>query len=236
MKARILRPRFGISRKLQLLCWSLTGLGSYLPSYAQEGEDILLLRLMEGKEKGFYLDIGAHHPRRFSNTYLFYQMGWSGINIDATPGSMTSFSKLRPRDVNLEVAVACESGVRTFYVFDEPALNTFDTNLAHQRSNLKYNLIGTHQISVRRLNDILTESIPVGCNIDFMSIDVEGYDLEVLQSNDWHRFRPNLVLAESLEQDLDSLTRSDIYRFMVEQHYQLCAKTLNTLFFQSVVS
>lgn len=75
-------------------------------SYSQEGEDLILKRFFSNKEKGFYIDIGAHHPKRFSNTYLFYSKGWNGINIDAMPGSMRLFNQIRKRDLNLEVPIA----------------------------------------------------------------------------------------------------------------------------------
>ena len=74
-------------------------------SYSQEGEDRILQRLFENQTPGFYVDIGAHHPRRFSNTYIFYKQGWRGINVDATPGSMFLFRVFRKRDINLEIAV-----------------------------------------------------------------------------------------------------------------------------------
>ena len=71
-------------------------------SYSQEGEDMLLDRFLEDRSVGFYVDVGAHHPKRFSNTYRLYCRGWRGLNIDANPGSMTLFQKLRPRDINVE--------------------------------------------------------------------------------------------------------------------------------------
>jgi hypothetical protein len=74
-------------------------------SYAQEGEDMVLRRIFEDQPLGFYVDVGAHHPVRFSTTYFFYRRGCRGINIDATPGSMDAFRRLRPRDINLEVAI-----------------------------------------------------------------------------------------------------------------------------------
>lgn len=79
-------------------------------SYAQEGEDLLLRRIFEHKHNGFYVDIGAHHPFRFSNTYLLYKRGWRGINVDAMPGSIKLFAKFRPRDVNLECGVGLGGG------------------------------------------------------------------------------------------------------------------------------
>src|SRR6187431_556967 len=108
-------------------------LGGYsLKSYSQEGEDLILNRILEKKTCGFYVDVGAHHPKRFSNTYLFYQKGWRGINIDAMPGSMAEFRNFRPRDINIEAAVGAAKEI-PFYVFDEKALNTFDSNLAEER-------------------------------------------------------------------------------------------------------
>lgn len=77
----------------------------HIKSYSQEGEDMILHRIFERQCKGFYVDIGAHHPFRFSNTYLFYKRGWSGINIDAMPGSMNIFNKFRNRDINLEYGI-----------------------------------------------------------------------------------------------------------------------------------
>lgn len=73
--------------------------------YSQEGEDMVLRKIFKNQKKGFYVDIGAHHPKRFSNTHLLYKKGWKGINIDVTPGSIKLFNQLRPRDTNLELGV-----------------------------------------------------------------------------------------------------------------------------------
>ena len=77
-----------------------------LKSYSQEGEDMILMRLFENQKMGFYVDVGAHHPKRFSNTYFFYKLGWKGINVDAMPGSMTAFNRIRARDINIEKPVS----------------------------------------------------------------------------------------------------------------------------------
>lgn len=91
-------------------------------SYSQEGEDLILAALFDlefSQMGGFYVDVGAHHPKRFSNTFLFYLNGWSGINIDAAPGSMLAFQRERPRDVNIEAAVGEAETALTFYEFNE---------------------------------------------------------------------------------------------------------------------
>lgn len=100
-----------------------------LNAWSWEGEDILARKVMIdrfGITKGFYVDVGAHHPFNLSNTALLHSEGWHGINIDATPGSMQEFRKHRPEDINLEIAIAPEHGDREFIQFrDNPGLNGF---------------------------------------------------------------------------------------------------------------
>lgn len=202
-------------------------------SYAQEGEDMILRRIFETRPTGFFIDIGAHHPRRFSNTYYLYKLGWSGINIDATPASMRLFQHLRPRDINLEIAIASEPEVLTFYVFDEPALNTFDRALAEDHcANSPFRLLDTVTIQTCRLSTVLDEFLPPDTKIDFISIDVEGFDLEVLKSNDWQRFRPAYLLTECLNMDITAIESNTTAAFLKTQNYALFAKTVNTVFFR----
>lgn len=201
-------------------------------SYAQEGEDMILRRLLEGRDKGFYVDVGAHHPRRFSNTYFFYKRGWSGINIDACPGSMKLFSLLRSRDINLECAIADEKKVLDYYRFNEPAVNGF----YHQcPDRLKaYKLIEKVPIEALPLKEVLAKYIHKNSKIDFLSIDVEGLDEQVLRSNDWECYKPEIVLLESVDTNITDFLTSSTYDFMCKQGYVYCAKTMNTHFFRKV--
>ena len=79
-------------------------------SYSQEGEDLIMEHFLFCKPTGFYVDVGAHHPKKYSNTYRLYRRGWRGINIDANPGSMVEFRRVRPRDINVEAGVGAVSG------------------------------------------------------------------------------------------------------------------------------
>ena len=206
-------------------------------SYAQEGEDLILTRLLEGKRAGFYVDVGAHHPVRFSNTYYFYKKGWQGINIDAMPNSMTPFNKLRPRDINLEVGIGKEATSSTFFIFNEPALNTFSETEAQAKDGLDdYYIIDNKEVRIQPIREILDKHLLEGQVIDFLSIDAEGKDLEVLQSNNWDKYRPTFVLVEDLQRmEVEKMiTSSLLYRFMRDVRYRLVAKTYNTLFFQKV--
>ena len=205
-------------------------------SFSQEGEDLLLKRIFEHKKNGFYIDVGAHHPFRFSNTYLFYKKGWKGINLDAMPNSMKIFEKHRPRDINLEIPVGKDGEKLVYYIFNEPALNTFDKNRIEAIvSKSVYTLIREMEIQIRSLKSILDEYLPKGQNIDFMSIDVEGLDFEVLKSNDWKKYRPEILLVESLGGGggIDDFIKSGIYLFLQDQDYQLFAKTFNTFFLKN---
>ena len=199
--------------------------------YGQDGEDLILDRLLDRQLNGFYVDVGAHHPVRFSNTYLFYQRGWQGINIDAMPGSMRAFNRLRPKDINIEAGVAGQAGQLTYYQFNEPALNTFDPDEAERKNKSPYHMIHSIHVQVERLDQILEKHLPLGQEIDFMTVDVEGKDHEVLKSNDWHRFRPRFVLAETLRTDLLSLRDCPVAELLIDVGYRPVAKAYNTSFF-----
>ena len=200
--------------------------------YSQEGEDMILRRIFEGQENGFYIDVGAHHPRRFSNTYYFYKQGWRGINIEPNPDALKAFNVDRPRDINLQLGVSDTTSILKYYSFDEPALNTFDESVVKSRlADTPYKVIKTNDVGVERLDKILKEHLSVEQPIDFLSVDVEGFDLAVLRSNNWHLFRPKCVLAAALNMTLDEAMKGDLVLFMLAQDYVLFARTYNTLIF-----
>lgn len=196
--------------------------------FSQEGEDMILARIFHGAPFGFYVDIGAHHPQRFSNTYYFYLQGWSGINIDAMPGCMKAFDLERPRDINLELAIGNEEVERDYFIFNEAAFNSFDEELSHSRVSDVFYITNQVKVVTKKLSTVLDDNLPINQRIDFMSVDVEGLDLEVLKSNDWQRFRPEYVLFESYQKSMESIYDEEIYRFLVNQDYELFAKTVYT--------
>lgn len=202
-------------------------------SWSQEGEDMVLRRIFEKQTTGFYVDVGAHHPKRFSNTYFFYRRGWTGINIDAMPGSMRSFQKSRPKDINIEIGISKERGELDYYVFNEPALNSFSSDLSAERekANNAYSLKQVIKVEVLPLSEILAQHLGER-NIDFLSVDVEGVDLAVLQSNDWSKYRPKFVLAEVLNSSLHDIEADPAAQFMKKNGYVLYAKQVNTIFFK----
>jgi FkbM family methyltransferase len=203
-------------------------------SYAQHGEDIILMSHLENISNGFFVDVGAHHPFRFSNTYLFYRRGWRGINIDPKPGTKKFFDTLRPGDINLETGIAEKEGLLTYYMFDEPALNSFSKELSDERDQqTSYKIIGTKEIPVQRLDKVLHDYLPAGKTIDFLTVDVEGLDVEVLCSNDWEKFRPTLIVAEDMDLNLNNLRNSPVCDLLLSKDYDLVGKTLTSLIFKS---
>lgn len=232
--------------------WSGSGIREYIPSvipryvgralekfdpfvrlsYSQDGEDMILRRMFEGLKSGFYVDVGAHHPFRFSNTCYFHRLGWRGINIDPNPDGIAAFRKARPLDTNICVGVSDVAGHLRYHAFNEPALNTFDADLAAERARIAdYRLVETRDIPVRRLDELLSEHLPKDQTIDFLSIDVEGLDFQVLKSNDWDRFRPLALLVEDRAADIGQLAADPIHAFVTSAGYRLAAKTVNTLIY-----
>jgi FkbM family methyltransferase len=210
---------------------------AYIPvgriSYSQEGEDLILARLLDEKrvKNGFYVDIGAHHPTRFSNTYYFYRRGWSGINVDALPGTKNLFNRTRPRDVTIQCGVGMQDDVLTYYSFNEPALNTFSKVEAQIKESSQYKVIDEIQVPVTTLKKILDANLPLGKKIDFMSIDVEGFDHEVICSNDWLKHRPTIIAIELLNSTIESIKMHPTAKILFKNNYEIIAKTHNTFFF-----
>lgn len=204
-------------------------------SYSQEGEDLILQRIFEYQKTGFYIDVGAHHPKRFSNTYLFYKKGWRGINIEPRPGSKKYFDKIRYRDINIEAAISEKTQKLTYYMFSEPALNKLsDENEKDFLKSGNHELRNKVEIETTTLKNICDKYLPEKTQIDFLSVDVEGYDLNVLNSNDWDKYRPKIVLVEEKDFEIDAPFKSNIFKYLSEKGYKLSAKTFYTLIFQEL--
>ena len=203
-------------------------------SYSQEGEDLILERIFGDKKRGFYIDIGAHHPKRFSNTYLFYKKGWRGINIEPKPGSKKYFDKIRNRDINIEAGIDMKTQRLTYFMFNEPAINTFEhSNVETLLKNKNHKLIKTIEIETTTLKNICNKYLPEDVKIDFLSVDSEGYDLNVLSSNDWEKYRPTLVLVEDKNFNVEDPMKSEIFKFLDDKGYKLLAKTFYTSIFKA---
>lgn len=223
-----------VARKFRALKHLLFGWG---PTWSQFGEDAHLRAFFRDKgwtkehgfrpsKPGFYVDVGCCHPIHMSNTLWFSKKGWRGINIDATPGSKALFDRWRPRDVNLELAVSTRDGELTFYT-EGGKLSVYNTTSLEQARKLieAGTIRNPVEISVQcmPLSKVLDRYLPPNTQLDFFSVDAEGNDLDVLRSNDWLRYRPELVLVEAHTNSFDELTDSELIKFMREQKYTVRA-------------
>ena len=173
---------------------------SFTISWSQAGEDLALLSLLGNQKNGSYLDIGAHHPTRFSVTRHLYQRGWSGVNVDANSNLIEEFNKTRDRDVNLCYAVG-EALSYEFTVFEESAISTTNPCWKDKFLSESNAIKRIEQVPGRSLRDIYDEyfsHLPA----DLLTIDAEGADFEVLQSMNFEtlsaeHFPKYLVLESS---------------------------------------
>jgi len=202
----------------------------------QEGENIILERIFARKTKGLYIDIGAHHPVRFSNTLNLYQKGWSGINVEPNDETIKAFRSMRPRDVNLKIAISSQKNLCNYYKFKEPALNTTDLEIVKLREKQGYKCIKKITIPTKTLNEILSTYCKRK-SIDLLKIDVEGKELDVLKSNNWKRFVPKVIICELINVDLEKLNKNEVYKFLKSKNYLLYCKLLqNGIFFHNKFS
>lgn len=165
-------------------------------SYAQNLEDVVLNRAFADRRDGFYVDVGAGDPIEDSVTKFFYDRGWHGINIEPLPNLSEALVADRPRDINLPVGLSNREGTLSFYeVPDCQGISTFSREQAeeHHRSTgfaIVERLIPVTTLArVCELNDVPT--------IDFLKVDVESCEREVLEGADWERYRPRVVVVEA---------------------------------------
>ena len=189
-------------------------------SYSQAGEDIEIDKLLGNKDKGIYIDVGANDPRRFSNTKRFYDKGWWGINVEPDPDCFEKIKKARIRDINLNIGIAGRNSNLTFYKFLPHTLSTFSEEDAKKYENDGYRLLGKVKVPVRKLGEVLKENLK-NKQVDFLSVDTEGLDLEVLKSNDWKNYPPKVICVESTEQsNWTRRKKDDLATFLEKSGYE----------------
>lgn len=201
-------------------------------SYSQEGEDLVVARLFKESEIGTYVDVGCNHPWRFSNTYYFYLRGWSGVCIDPLPGLSSVYAKKRPRDQFVGMGVSKHPSTLDYYMFNDSAINSFDKERSEKFDGLgDFKLINKVKVSTLPLKDILKKIGLSHAPLKLMSIDVEGLDYQVLESNDWEKYRPEVLIIEAASLDIRALVGDPIYQFLIDKNYSFYAKTGLSLIF-----
>ena len=194
-------------------------------SYAMDGEDLAIQEHIKITEKGFYVDIGAHHPIQRNNTNLLFINGWVGINIDVNQFSIDLFNYLRPQDLNILTAISDKEGEVTFYYQKEfSQLNTTDKKVANQHF---HGVFKERQVKSQSIQNILDNSKYKNKKIDFLNIDIEGAEMKVLKSLNFEAYDPSVICVEILgyrefnkEQREVKIKEDEIYKFLLNKKYQ----------------
>ena len=184
-------------------------------SYSMDKEDLVIDEYFKKKNKGFYVDVGCYHPLQRNNTMLLYQKGWRGINIDISDFSIKLFKFLRPDDFNLNVAVSNKEG--EIDMFFQKKLSQLSTIKENSAKNAFQGNILNKKILSRKLTSILEQGKYKDQKIDFLNVDAEGADFEVLQSLDFNKYSPELICIEVIEKELE---KSDVFNFLYKKKYK----------------
>ena len=190
------------------------------------------MRYFAQKRAGFYVDAGAFHPRRYSNTYLLRTyMGWTGINIDANPDCIDRFKVEAPGCINLSVALDEVQRDVEFVVYSGAAHSTIDDD--RKKLNNQIPIKRTINLKTQRIDDILRNHLPDDRKIDFLSIDVEGRDLPVLRSIDLKKYRPSLICVEDHEfvGAVNRGEQSPILKYMRQMGYKFLSHNVVSSFY-----
>jgi hypothetical protein len=194
--------------------------------YSQFGEDAVLKELIgKAHQKGSYLDVGCYHPRKHSNTYFLYKMGWSGMLVDVEKSKLIACKIMRPRDKTLLCAVSNDKGIAP--IFAPKKYSVFTTLI---KLSDEYNQIGT--IEQKTINEIIDNNLYGNCPT-VLSIDIEGKDYEAIKGIDFERHSPKFILIECWNDlNIDTILQSKIHRKLTENEYNLISWTINTLIYK----
>jgi len=179
-------------------------------TWSQHGEDDVLMReLSQWFKNGYYVDVGANHPARLSNTFRLYANGMSGLLVEPTDRLCAMHLRYRPRDIVLNTAIGPRDGLAKFYELASHQFSTFSKEDADMRIAGGIPLTRIAYKPIFTLRTILSECTPENRDVfALLSVDAEGWDEEILRSNDWDRFRPVLTVVEANTSESDQRIES----------------------------
>jgi len=199
-------------------------------SYSLSSVDLIVDRLFSNISKGIYIDIGCNHPIKYNNTYLLYKKGWNGINIDLDKESINEFNSLRKKDYNIQELVGSVDGEEKeiYYYHERSAINTVSKALADKRETKPQKII---KKKTKSLNKIIESSPFNNKKINFMSIDIENYEYEVLKYFNFQKYEIDVIVTEYTDMDqlklethtqsLDYMLNTNLYKLLRENNYKL---------------
>jgi FkbM family methyltransferase len=189
--------------------------------YGHVAEDVVISKLLGNPNRGFYVDVGCHHPIRFSNSFAFYFRGWNGITIDANAVLINQHRKIRPKDISINCAASDKEEKILFTQFEDDSLSSISRDFINKQQR-NHRIISETELKTRTLNSILKEN---NCpsKFEFLSIDVEGHDYEVLRGVDLNEYHPKLIIIEIQGLHYEKIKSSIIYNYLDNQGYEFVA-------------
>lgn len=187
--------------------------------FSQFAEDVSIVRLFPKKYQGIFVDVGCFHPKKYNNTWQLYKRGWRGVNIDIDPIKIKGFEKIRSRDHNVACAIGSQRGSVDYYTKGFYSLTT-TTSKDFASNSDNYVKKTTHS---KRLDDVIQSSPFAGRQIDFLSIDAEGHDFEVLKSLNFEVHQPIVIAIETSKKFLGDVLETGEYMFLKNLGYDLVA-------------
>ena len=194
----------------------------YYFNSSQFGEEKKIINFFKENYKGRYVDVGCYHPTKVNNTFEMYKKGWEGINIDLNPLSIELFNFARPRDINICSAVSKNNSIKNLYFHNDLSpLNTIDKNhINFLKKEFSINKLKLKKVKPKKITDILKKHKYY--NIDFLNIDIEGHELEVLKTLDFKKFKIKIICVEILIYNKLSRSRkSELFKFLKKKGYML---------------
>jgi FkbM family methyltransferase len=207
----------------------------YRKSWSQCGEDLILRYLFDLLQiaRPSYIDIGAHHPWYYNNTYLFYRHGARGVNVEPDPSLYAGLRRGRRHDVNLNIGIGPHEAEMDFYVMSRRTLNTFSASEARkyvEQHGLR--IVDTRRIGVQTFAQAVDAHM--GRTPDLVSLDVEGLELDILRSIDFSRYRPHVFCVETISYaggDGSGIKSPQIHALMLQSGYMMYADTyINSIY------
>tara|TARA_B100001029_G_scaffold51695_1_gene41376 strand:- start:16 stop:690 length:675 start_codon:yes stop_codon:yes gene_type:complete len=188
--------------------------------YSCFGEDLFVTDYFKNQDNGFYVDVGSYHPFFWNNTYLLYKKKWNGINIDANPLSIELFKFARHDDHNFNLAITNKRNnkITLYYRRKMNALNTTDESFAKRNFPNGYK---TLDVECSSLDSVLSKTKYKDKVIDFLNIDVENTEKDVLESLSFEIYRPKLICVEIHHESEENLKSNMTYKFLLEKGYKV---------------
>jgi FkbM family methyltransferase len=201
-------------------------------SYAHTGEDRIIEAILKPQihEPGFYVEVGCNEPVFISNTYSFYKKGWKGICIDANPAMIHKYAKKRPNDIAIAALVSNHIKERPYYIYTNNVLSSTELVKTDAQQDPGFKVEQTLTLTTQTLTNLLNKH-QAPTHFDFLSIDAEEHDFEVLQSLDLTLYQPKLIIVEDESYSTQHADQNPIRLYLQQHDYECIGHVLKNVYY-----